>query len=203
MKQLRVFIILTCLSLMLLMVPGLGSGAGNSPFTQLQDALNQVASRVAALQDSSVVDGLHSWSSQIPGKERFVVLADFNDEAVLDRETGLVWQKSAVGIPLTWQVGRQVCLAAPIGGRMGWRLPSIEELASLVDPARSSPALPNGNPFQPDFLSDIYWSVTTLGRDRVWVVDFDDGTVGSVPTDPLDNRHIFWCVRAHGPLTEY
>ena len=34
-----------------------------------------------------------------------------------------------------------------VGGTKGWRLPSVAELASLVDPANSNPALPTGHPF--------------------------------------------------------
>ena len=32
-----------------------------------------------------------TWSIKLPAAERFVILADFNNEAVLDKETGLVW----------------------------------------------------------------------------------------------------------------
>ena len=35
--------------------------------------------------------------------KRFVVLADFNNQVVLDRETGLVWEESIAGGPgVTW-----------------------------------------------------------------------------------------------------
>jgi hypothetical protein len=69
-----------------------------------------------------------------------------------------------------------------LGNRLGWRLPTVNELASLVDPSRSDPALPAGHPFNDVQLSDHYWSATTDSRDldNRWVVGFfSDGDVGN------------------------
>ena len=35
-----------------------------------------------------------AWDQKLPASTRFVVLLDWNSEAVLDRNTGLVWEKS-------------------------------------------------------------------------------------------------------------
>jgi hypothetical protein len=45
------------------------------------------------------------------------------------------------------------------GGNLQWRLPSINELETLVDCSRHNPALPDGNPFT--HVRDGYWSSTT------------------------------------------
>lgn len=38
-----------------------------------------------------------SWDQKLPAATRFVVLMDWNNEAVLDRETGLVWEQAPAG----------------------------------------------------------------------------------------------------------
>ena len=35
-----------------------------------------------------------SWDQQLPASTRFIVLSNWNSEAVLDRETGLVWERA-------------------------------------------------------------------------------------------------------------
>ena len=41
-----------------------------------------------------------NWSKSLPDEQRFVVLEAFDNQAFLDRETGLVWE-TPVGIPRT------------------------------------------------------------------------------------------------------
>ena len=97
---------------------------------------------------------------------RFVVLANWSSAAVLDRETGLVWEKVPEPSILNWHQASFRCATRSLGGRWGWRLPTIQEFASLVDPTQSNPMLPSGHPFtvQTD-PSDFYWSATTYTDD--------------------------------------
>ena len=54
-----------------------------------------------------------------------------NSEAVLDRETGLVWQRDGDTTSATWAEAVHDCYTEVIGGRWSWRLPTWPELMSL------------------------------------------------------------------------
>ncbi|MDL2121716.1 MAG: DUF1566 domain-containing protein [Deltaproteobacteria bacterium] len=101
-------------------------------------------------------------------------------EAVLDKETGLVWAKNAniVGTK-TWLVAMIYCRTLIIAGRKGWRLPTVEELASLVDTTQNSPVLPSEHPFD-NVQSGGHWSSTTFAGDtgEAWNVNMGSGRVG-------------------------
>lgn len=78
----------------------------------------------------------------LPGDQRFRVLQTFNNDAVRDNETGLVWEKIATGAGVTWAQASYYCINKSLGGRKAWRLHSIAELLSLVDSGQSHPAHP-------------------------------------------------------------
>ena len=163
---------------------------------------------------------LPSWAQKITcvadNCQRFVVLANWNSEAVLDRETGLVWERAPgtapggpFGEPITtlpWGEAVEACRQFTVGGRMGWRLPTIEELQSLIDADTDERGLPPGHPFQNVQTSRdpnrraLYWSSTRpdpaagFGSipDTARIVGFL-GTIG-VSHMTLD-ANWFWCVR--------
>lgn len=152
---------------------------------------------------------LESWDDIIPfAGQRFKKLQEFNSEAILDKETGLVWERSPLTTFHPWTGGIFVnalaqCLQRTTGGRIGWRLPSVHELASLVDPANSNPALPTGHPFTNVQTSDYYWSATTFSGnpDSAWLVGFSAPSyVGLL--SKIEGEHV-WCVRGgmnHGDV---
>ena len=80
-----------------------------------------------------------------------------------------------------------------VSRRKGWRLPTIEELASLVDPKKVNPALPNGHPFE-DAQSSNYWSSTTTASNTNFArgVNFFTSLVFS---NDKSNGNFVWCVR--------
>src|SRR5438034_5037361 len=139
-----------------------------------------------------------SWDQQLPASTRFIVLSNWIDAAhpsggtaVLDRETGLVWEQSPSTAVFSWQEAQFHCNGVDLfpnregvraGNRLGWRLPTLQELASLVDPSVSPPGpkLPSGHPFSNVQSSSVYWSATADATfaSNAWVVFFGFGFGG-------------------------
>jgi hypothetical protein len=138
-----------------------------------------------------------SWYKILPASKRFKLV--MNDEAVLDLETGLVWERSPGTTQRNWNNAITHCYSKEVGGRKGWRLPTVEELASLVDTTQSNPALPAGHPFQ-NVQSSSYWSATTNfgNTSYAWFVGFSNGSVFDANGGKSSNNYV-WCVRGgHG-----
>jgi|KBSMisStaDraftv2_1062788.scaffolds.fasta_scaffold439639_2 hypothetical protein len=124
---------------------------------------------------------------------RFIVLSNFSSAAVLDRETGLVWEQSPDTTGRSWPFAQFDCNNKVVGNRKGWRLPTNQELASLIDPTVPGLALPAGHPFS-NVLGIPYWSATTdaFSASNAWIVVLDDGRV---TTSDKSNTRLIWCVR--------
>ena len=133
-----------------------------------------------------------AWSQKLPAAERFVLVLD--DNGVLDKETGLVWEKSpSTGIYI-WVNAISHCISdLNVGVRKGWHLPTVEQLASLVDTSGDSLKLPTGHPFT-NVQSRGYWSATTYPSSTTvaWGVHFGDGYVDAYAEA---NYYYAWCVR--------
>ena len=124
---------------------------------------------------------------------------DETDDAVLDKETGLWWERSPDDTPRDWYSAISHCYKAKLANRKGLRLPTIEELASLVryEGALAS-ALPAGHPFIN--VKALYYSSSTSvnGANQAWGVDLSVFGLGSVvdyykSDTAVDIRA--WCVR--------
>jgi len=86
-------------------------------------------------------------------------------EGVLDKQTGLTWARNVdlAGGTKPWQEAVKFCQDLEIGTRKGWRLPTKEELITILDTSRSDPALPDGHPFENYGGANkaSYWTGTT------------------------------------------
>jgi hypothetical protein len=123
---------------------------------------------------------------------RFKCVLD--NQAVLDKETGLVWERSPWNYQGNWWTAQWQCAASYTGGRHGWRLPTLQELDSLIEFGGfdCSPwYLPCGHPFTN--LKSVYWSATT------WFFDSDRAACSSpnVGYDVCSKTSELWnwCVR--------
>ena len=153
-----------------------------------------------------------SWDQKLEATTRFVVLQDWNLYAVLDKETGLVWEKDAGAnsFKMMWGEAYSHCINLNVANRKGWHLPTIEQLLSLVDTSlyvytreelRAHPELnrklPAGHPFI-HVLTDTYWSLTTQpgnSGDNTFAltVNFVSGKA-QVNKKVNKSSHV-WCVR--------
>jgi len=138
-----------------------------------------------------------SWHQILAASERFVLVMN-NNEAVLDRETGLVWEKSPSTGTYPWvNAAFSYCANLDVGGRMGWHLPTAEQLTSLIDNSEFEPSLPSGHPFtnvHPTVTAE-YWSATTDSTSTAVTVTFGDLLVNHVNSDTKTNYNYVWCVR--------
>ena len=113
--------------------------------------------------------------------------------AVLDKETGLVWERAPRTYTGNWNAAQWECWAHNTGGRLGWRLPTISELESLFEycPDQWEWNLPCGHPFIN--ATCIYWSATT------WFYDSNEALVWGprFGRDAFDKttEKCYWCVR--------
>jgi hypothetical protein len=159
-------------------------------------ALGVLALVASVAEAAAAKPAFPSWSQQNNTHKRFTVLAAFGGAAVLDTETGLVWEQSPSTGTFIWSIAQIHCNQLTTGGRFGWRLPTIQELASLIDPNNpgGNPDLPPGHPFS-NVQSSGYWSATTLAGNtsRAWGVVFSSGSVLDIGDKGLDE--FVWCVR--------
>ncbi len=122
--------------------------------------------------------------------ERFDVSGSTGQEIVVDRATGLGWQKTFDAYLMLWTPALSHCEALSYGGHQDWRLPNINELQSLVNVEKDNSA----SDF-PDMPSDIFWSSSTWVMDAIWAwyLDFNDGNVAADEKDT--DFHYVRCVR--------
>lgn len=125
-----------------------------------------------------------------------------SDEVVLDRLTELTWTQCAdlADRWTTWEEAFGVVArmnAKGVGGRRSWVLPTINELESLVDASRHTPALPEGHPFRN--VQEAYWSSTSSGFEPDWCMALymHKGAVGV--GQKKDENFSVWAVSRDGP----
>lgn len=85
-----------------------------------------------------------------------------------DGLTGLLWYARPFygGREMKWQEALDAVSYLNSSGKESWRMPNINELESLVDCSRHSPALPSD--FSGQEVREVYWSSSTSGFEFDW-----------------------------------
>jgi len=107
-------------------------------------------------------------------------------EIWIDSETGLVWEKQGSYKTLSWK--KAVEYAETL--RNNWRLPTVQELMTLIDFTKINPACKITNTY-----SSYYWSYTTFvhGTDYMWyIIGFG---YGHINYSKKDNNFYVRCVK--------
>jgi hypothetical protein len=133
---------------------------------------------------------------------RFLIMDTSRGEAVLDRTTQLIWERSPNSIEVTWLTAQTRCGLKTVGGQAGWRLPSFIELMTIIEPSSSHqpsslPALPAGHPFQ-NVKAAAYWTNDPLSSEpgQAYTVDL---LHADVAPRQKSQPHPLWCVRSGIP----
>jgi hypothetical protein len=151
-----------------------------------------VCTAMCLASSASAVD-LRDWGRKFPTAERFVVLAQFSNQAVLDKETQLVWQAKPAGTAYvaakaTWMNAVDYCHRATTGGRRGWRLPTFAEIASIWGTDGLKPAAFIAVP------DDLYWTASVVyGNAYAALIQLPSGTTSGHPEKIATYRYL--CVR--------
>lgn len=110
---------------------------------------------------------------------------------VLDTVTRLRWERDVPMAPETQPMASARCNQRMLAGFSDWRLPTIKELASIVDEREARPAL-DTNFFGAAPMNAIVWSSTVQPGGAVWHLRENDGQILTADPATLGN---FRCVR--------
>jgi hypothetical protein len=104
------------------------------------------------------------------------------DGTATDVSTGLMWQQGNGPLHGSWEEGLAYCENLYLAGHNDWRLPTINEMRTIVDYDRHNPALDDGVFKLIEHTTEGSWyyeSSTTLvegsNRNLAWSVNFEDG----------------------------
>lgn len=132
------------------------------------------------MQLDGIKAGMHNvWA--VRGDKAVPSLEKINDNIVIDTNTGLMWQKTTAtgedGKGYTFEQALIYCHNLNISGYTDWRLPSKNEIMTIVNYSNQRPTIQTD--FFPDTKSSFYWTSTTQSNNSsiAWSIDFSSGAM--------------------------
>ena len=116
-------------------------------------------------------------------QQSFTVQTVSNQKVVLDNNTGLIWQQRFPTDNYKWDAAVSYCNSLSYAGYSDWRLPTPQELLTIVDNSRYNPAI--DTTYFPNTPSSYFWSSSTRSdiTDYAWYVNFYYGNVSDYYKD--------------------
>lgn len=139
--------------------------------------------RFTEIDDSASGGGItRVFEPQKTGAPQAVRFVDNLDGTITDTQTKLMWIKNGWRTDffsaVTWDDALRLCEEFRHAGYQNWRLPTIDEWKSLIDPSRENPALIEPNPFENIISHMPYWTQTEFHYGR----DYSPRKAGSLET---------------------
>lgn len=95
-----------------------------------------------------------------------------NEKIVVDNNTGLQWQQTVPVKEYSLKTAEEYCAKLSYGGRDDWRLPTLQELASIVDNSKFDPSIDSDYFPETSSSSDFLTSSKSETGDNVWSINF-------------------------------
>jgi serine/threonine-protein kinase len=151
-------------------------------------SIRSKAGRILAKQGKSVfgINDLYRPLTYIQNR-----IEKVHDDLLLDHTTGLIWQGSGSPYPVSWDQAMeyvQQINEKQTGGQDRWRMPTVNELLSLLNPPPPGEDFCFQSPFSS--VQKWIWSGDTRSSRASWLVNLEMGFVLS--GDVMD----FFYVRA-------
>jgi hypothetical protein len=119
---------------------------------------------------------------------------------VIDKATGRMWERNPPSATYNQGDAAAYCVANRLGGFLNWRLPTVTELASLLDFSVASPLI-NSSVF-PNTVASRFWTSTPADGNgaSVWAINFSSSEV-----QPLSTTFGYQvrCVRSFSRSVDY
>jgi hypothetical protein len=101
---------------------------------------------------------------------------DIQPATVLDVATGLTWQRAVPDKKFQFGEARDYCAKLSLAGKKGWRMPTLQELLTLIDEHAAAGPMIDRSAF-PNTPSEQFWTSTLFASSAItsWYIFFNRG----------------------------